>query len=98
MKIIKENRKFRMMLTLDETADPPTYAVLVDDAVAFSSSVEAAARIEYDDALAQRRQPFVDRRGRDRAEGEARAIRAATVSRTYARSNQRGGRGGRGGV
>jgi hypothetical protein len=98
MKIIKENRKFGMMLTVDDSADPPMYAVVIDDTIAFTSSVEAAATIEYDDALAERRQPYVDRRDRDRAEGEARAMRAATVSRTYARSNQRGGRGGRGGV
>jgi hypothetical protein len=100
MELIRQHVKLGIALLRDEAevAGGYRFIVVADGEIFFTSAVEAAAIAEYEDLHAQRRRPFVARQERDRAAGEARAMHAQTVARTYLRSSRKGGRGGRGGV
>lgn len=99
MEVLRENRKFGVKLVRSVGPEERlSYSVFDGNETVFTSSVEAAALVEYEDLLEARRAPTREARARDMAQAQARALHAETVSRTYKRTTAKGGKGGRGGV
>lgn len=95
MRVLREKPRYGVTLLIDGEG---LFRVVVDGQQIFTSRVQAAAEIAFDEAVEPRARSTRDLRAREQAHFAAQAIAASAAKQKATAARRSGGKGGKGGV